>query len=131
MPLPTRFAPAATAAATAARTATAATASVATESAAATAAMTGALGPGTGFVDVDCTPIQVCAVERGDCAVGLGRVRHLDECEAAGLTCVAIPDYVDAFHGPVLFEQVTDRFLGSAEIQISDEDTFQVFSPYD
>jgi hypothetical protein len=105
MLLPTRFAPAAATAATAAaRTATAATAAVAAESAAATAAMTGALSPGTGFVDVDCTTIQVRAIESRNCAVGFGRIRHLDECEAAGLTCVAVPDYIDAIHRPVLFK---------------------------
>ena len=84
----------------------------------------GAIGFGTGFVDVDRAATQVGAVQAVNSGIGFRRIAHLDKGEAAGAARVTVRHQTDALHGAVRLKRAANTFLGSAEIQISYEHFF-------
>ena len=107
-------------------TTAAATAAALTAVSATTTAARRAIGLGTGFVHVHRSAVKLGAIQGGDCAVALGIVAHLDESEAAGLSCVTIGHDADAINGAMYFEQGANRIFGSTEAEVSNKNIFQV-----
>src|ERR1019366_1977355 len=105
--------------ATAATTGTSTPASAATE-ASATAAR-GAIGFRTGFVHIERPSVQGVTVEGGNGLIRLAFVFHLDECEAAGTSGLAIRHDPGAVHLAVALEEAADALLGGVEIQVAYE----------
>ena len=67
-----------------------------------------------GFVDGQATAFEFALIERGAGRLALSRIRHLDKCEAAGLTGGAITHQAYRFHlsdrGKQLLELLFARF---------------------
>jgi hypothetical protein len=94
-------------------------ASAATTKALPTAAL-GAVGLGLSLVDLQRTPAEVSAVQRGNGFVGLAGVGHFNEGEAAGASGLAVGDDTDFFNRSVRFENASQFGLGSAVGEIAD-----------
>jgi hypothetical protein len=71
-----------------------------------------------GFVDLECAPVHVLAVQCLHGARGLG-IRHLDETESARAAGIAIGDQGDFLDRAVWREQRTHRVFGRGERKIS------------
>jgi hypothetical protein len=97
--------PRSTTTASASTTAAAATGSTTAPAAGASATTAAALR--AGFINVECTSIQIRAVEGCDRLVRLGAIGHFDECKAARTACIPIGHHADAFHVPVRLEKRT------------------------
>jgi hypothetical protein len=98
------------AAATALPAATTAAATPAVSTAATTAAARAA-SAGASLVNLDPPPLQVGIVESLDCVGRLGRIRHLDEPEAARLSRKFVGDDDRALNFPGLGKQVCQVIL--------------------
>ena len=90
------------------------------------AATAGALRLRPGFVDAECSPAELLAVQGSNCAVRLSGIRHFDEGKAARAASVSVGYQVDALNFPIRLEEGAERRFGSTEIQISYKDVFHV-----
>jgi hypothetical protein len=106
------------------RTAATATAGTATAATAETTATAATLGFGASFIDIQRAAVKFLAIEGGNRPVGLGGVRHFDECETARAAGVPIGDQVDTFYVPVRLKEPTDGRFGCGKIQIANKDVF-------
>lgn len=77
------------------------------------------------LVDVQCTPVQIRTVQRGDRLIRLRRIGHFHEGKAAAPAGVAICNQIDAIYLSVRFEQRSHRRLSSRKIKIADEYVLQ------
>jgi hypothetical protein len=107
--LPTVAISAAATALSAASTTAAATTTI--SSAATTATAARAASAGASLVNLDSPPFQIGVVESLDCVGRLGRIRHLDEPEAARLPRKLVGDDDRALNFPGLGKQVCQVFL--------------------
>jgi hypothetical protein len=118
--------PAVSAAATPATAASTTSASVAPASAAVTTAAStstaATLGFGPGLINIQGASADLLPVQRSDGFVTLFGICHLDKAKAAGTASVAVGHDADPVHLSIGFKQLTEVFLRSVEIQISDED---------
>jgi hypothetical protein len=64
-------------------TATTRASTTAARTSATTAGRAAAIGLGTGFVNIQRTPTQLFAIERGNCFLRFGGIGHFDERKAA------------------------------------------------
>jgi hypothetical protein len=106
--------------ATAATTAGAPAATTATEGSA-TAAARAAVGLGTGFVHIQCAPVQGIAIESGDGLIRLALILHFDEGETTGTSGLAIGHDSGTVHLAVAFEEAAHALFGCVEIQVAYE----------
>jgi hypothetical protein len=123
------------AAATAFSTATTtAAATPAISAASTTTAATRAAGAGASLVNLDSPSLQVGVVESLDCSGRIGRLRHLDEPEAARLAREFIRDHYRAFDFPSLSKELRQVILRNrvgeiAYIQLSGHKSPPYFVP--
>jgi hypothetical protein len=124
--LPARLATAAAATAATARTpatTTAATAGPAATTAAAEPAASAtttksAIRLGSGFVHIQCAPVEAVAIQRLNGLIRFRFVLHFHKRETAGTAGVAIGHDPGAVHCAVSFEETTYGLFGCVEIQI-------------
>src|ERR1019366_8298918 len=106
--LPAGFAATASAASATARfpaTAAGAPAATTATEGSATAAARAAVGLGTGFVHIQCAPVQGIAIESGDGLIRLALILHFDEGETTGTSGLAICHDSGTVHLAVAFEE--------------------------
>ena len=77
-----------------------------------------ALGLGASFTHVECSAVEVLAVEAVDRSAG-GVVGHGDEGEAAGAASFAIGDDRDVLYFAVLGECVAEGFFGCVKAGVA------------
>jgi hypothetical protein len=121
---------AATATTIAAAPAAPATAGTTTATAVAAPAATATCGLGTRFIHVQCTAIQLSAVELRDSGQCITLFRHLNECEAAGLPSVTVGHDTDALNIAIRSERRIQFILRRLITQISDKNVCQRIVPY-
>jgi hypothetical protein len=103
-------------------------------SAAAATTATRAAGAGASLVNLDSPSLQVGVVESLDCSGSIGRLRHLDETEAARLAREFIRDHYRAFDFPSLSKELRQVILRNrvgeiAYIQLSGHKSPPYFVP--
>jgi hypothetical protein len=79
-----------------------------------------------GFINVERLSTQIDAIQRGNRTVCFGIVRHLDKCESARSSGVAIPHKVDPPNYTVRLKQLTDSTFRRILAEISHKDTLHV-----
>src|SRR5262249_20491437 len=82
----------------------------------------------TRLVYVERATFHVGAIQRRNCSIRLGRIRHFDESEAARTPGVSIRHQVHTIHLSVPLEKRSHRRLGSGKIQIAYKDVLHVSS---
>jgi hypothetical protein len=96
--------------------------------AATTTAARSAVGLGTGFVDVQRSPVEFPAVQFRDGAIRVRVGAHLDKTKPSCLTGIAIRDNTDSLDGPVCLEQRAYRIFGGTEAEVSNKNILHFFS---
>jgi len=81
------------------------------------------------LVHVERATFQAGTVQRRDCPIRLGGIRHLDESEAARTPSVSVGHQVHTIDLAVRLEKRSHRRLGCGKIQIAYEDVFHVLAP--
>ena len=82
----------------------------------------------TSLVYVECATVQVGSMQRRNCLLRLGRIRHLDESEAARPPSLSILYHIHMIHFSVRLEKRSQRRIGCGKIQIAYEDVFHVLA---
>ena len=80
----------------------------------------------TRLVHVEQATFKVGAIQSRDCPIRLGRIRHLDESEAARMPRVTVRHQVHTTDFSVCLEKRSHRRLGCGKIQIAYVDVFHV-----
>ena len=92
--------------------------------AASAAPAAGPLRLGSCFVNVDCAPPELAAVESGDGLLSLFRIGHLDERESTGTSRITISQNAYAINLPIRLERAAQLVLGGVEAQIAYKNIF-------
>ncbi len=70
------------------------------------------------LLDMDCSTVELAAVQFRDSLTGSLIIRHLDKAETSGLLCLPIKNHLGRRDFPILFKQITQVRISNSVTQI-------------